>query len=411
MVINSVKCQHVNHKWKYVGNKTKKKVKKKSNTSKTNTLLKCQTRSKVPIEKVLHILDTLHFPACHQTKHLLDFTNRPEWMYHVDPISLNAINITHMPFIASSDVLSWKHNDDDLTLDSTPVDIQIVQLLCIDTSKFSSDELATIDNLPQAVPILDEDTPVVNEPILIIVKAIPAHDRNEVRGQFNNGADATVTNLLVYLHEYKLYDRKFKCPIVRSNDFYPLGEGKLCVPAAVPDGYLAVRCFYSPHLSSTLISPRDILKTATCWNKDFSGQDMRYFYFADGNPNFGNSILTCHHCLHSSQNIVVEGVIIAGNSYTHPLIAPDLPLNHPGPNSYNSKEYAMKNDPDFVQAVNNATIEAANAYQDHQLNLLDKVLVSESSCLKMHPFKKLIIKPSQFGKYVLILNKFFGTND
>ena len=40
-IINIIKCQHVTHKRKHVGNKSKKKVKKKSNTSKTNTLLKC----------------------------------------------------------------------------------------------------------------------------------------------------------------------------------------------------------------------------------------------------------------------------------------------------------------------------------------------------------------------------------
>ena len=119
---------------------------------------------------------------------------------------------------------------------------------------------------------------------------------------------------------------------------------------------------------------------------------MRSFFFADGNPNFGNCVLTCHHWLHKSQNIVVEGIIIAGNKYTHPLIVPDLPLNHPGANSSNSSEYAMRNDPDFVQAVNVAAIESAVAYQEHQLNLLDKSLLPKSSCLKEYPFKKLIIQ-------------------
>ena len=170
----------------------------------------------------------------------------------------------------------------------------------------------------------------------------------------------------VYLHDYKPYNRKFKCPVwltgtVGSNNVYPLGEDKLHVPAAVPCGYIAIRSFFSSHLSSTLISPRDILKTASRWNKDFSGQYMRSFFIADGNPNFGNCVLTCHRQLRKSQNIVVEGVIIAGNKYTHPLIAPDLPLNHHGSNSYNSSEYAMKNDPDFVHAVNVAAIETAVA--------------------------------------------------
>ena len=51
----------------------------------------------------------------------------------------------------------------------------------------------------------------------------------------------------------------------------------------------------------------------------------------------------------------------------------------------------MKNDPDFVEAVNVTAIESAVAYQEHQLNLLDKSLLHETFCLKEYPFKKLII--------------------
>ena len=185
---------------------------------------------------------------------------------------------------------------------------------------------------------------------------------------------------------------------VGSTDVFPLGEGKLHVPAAVPCGYIAICCFYSPHLSSTLISPRDILKTSKRLKKDFCGQDMRSHFPIDGNPNFGNCTLTCHNQLRISQNIIVEGVIITGNKYTHPLIAPDLPLNHPGANSYNSKEYALKNDPDFVQAVNVAAIETAVAYQEHQLNLLDESFLPDSPSLQEYPFKQLIIQSIQIHK-------------
>ena len=121
-------------------------------------------------------------------------------------------------------------------------------MLRINTKKFTSDELAAFDDLPQAVPILDSNTPAVEEPILIDVKAVAidpadAYDGNDVRAQFDSGADATVTNLRVYLHDYKPYNRKFKCPVrltgaVGSTDVFPLGKGKLHVPAAVPCGYI-----------------------------------------------------------------------------------------------------------------------------------------------------------------------------
>ena len=166
----------------------------------------------------------------------------------------------------------------------------------------------------------------------------------------------------------------------------------LHVPAAIPCGYIPIRCFYLPYPSSFLVSSWDILKTGKRWNKDFSGQDMRSFFLQDGNPNFGNCTLTCHHRLCTSQKIVVEGVIIAGNKYTHPLIAPRLYLNHPGSNSYNSSEYAIKHDPDFVYAVNVAAIETTVAYQEHQLDLLDKSILPDSSSLMEYPFQKLIMQ-------------------
>ena len=52
----------------------------------------------------------------------------------------------------------------------------------------------------------------------------------------------------------------------------------------------------------------------------------------------------------------------------------------------------MKNDPDFVHAVNVAAIENDLAYQEHQLDLLDKYFLPKSSSLKEHPFKKLIMQ-------------------
>ena len=70
-------------------------------------------------------------------------------------------------------------------------------MLRINTKKFTSNKLAAFDSLPQAVPILESNTPTVEEPILIDVKSVVAdgYDGNDVRAQFDNCADATVTNL------------------------------------------------------------------------------------------------------------------------------------------------------------------------------------------------------------------------
>ena len=158
-----------------------------------------------------------------------------------------------------------------------------------------------------------------------------------IRDQFDNYADTTIINSLFYLHDYKAYNCKFKCPgkltdDIDSSDVYPLGEGNLNIPATVPSEHFVTCCFYSPHISSTLVSHSDVLKTAKNWNKDFSNQDMRSFFFKDGNPNFEHYTLTCHRCLSTQLNIFVNGDIMAANYYTHPLIAHNLPLNHPSVN-------------------------------------------------------------------------------
>ena len=123
-----------------------------------------------------------------------------------------------MPFTGSSDILPWNYNDDNPAIDSPQLATQEVKVLRINTKKFTSNELAAFDTLPLEIPILDSNTPTVEEQVLIDVKAIAvdpadAYDGNDVRAQFDSGADETVTNLRVYLHDYKPYNRKFKCPI------------------------------------------------------------------------------------------------------------------------------------------------------------------------------------------------------
>ena len=85
-------------------------------------------------------------------------------------------------------------------------------MFSINTSKFTSNKFADYAELPQAVyvPILDNAPPTVNNPITIGVKQVAIGEGDEVHGQFDNGADATITNLFFYLHNYKAYDCQFK---------------------------------------------------------------------------------------------------------------------------------------------------------------------------------------------------------
>ena len=143
-----------------------------------------------------------------------------------------------------------------------------------------------------------------------------------------DGAEATVTNLLIYLHNYCPYTARFKCPVrltgtVGTTNIYPLGEGFLHLPAPNPSGYLGVCCFYSPHLTSTLVSPRDILKTWPNSKTGFSGQDMKTYFGPNGDPNFGHCTFTYHNNRCQSKNISIGDIVMDDNCYIYPLILPD----------------------------------------------------------------------------------------
>ena len=150
----------------------------------------------------------------------------------------------------------------------------------------------------------------------------------------------------IYLHKYQPYTTWFKCPVkltgaVGTTNIHPLGEGFLHLPAPTPCGFLAVWCFYSPHLSSTLISPCDILKTSKDWRTGFSGQDMKTYFGAKCDQNFGRCTFTCHINCRWSHNISINGIVMNGNCYTYPLILPDVSLESPLATWLNCLDYAL----------------------------------------------------------------------
>ena len=92
--------------------------------------------------------------------------------------------------------------------------------------------------------------------------------------QVGTGASVTCANKLHALHDYKAYDDDFPCPVClsatldKSVKVFSLGEGFLHVPAINQQDFIAVCCFYSPHLTSTLISKNDIMKTAVDYKQN-----------------------------------------------------------------------------------------------------------------------------------------------
>ena len=300
------------------------------------------------------------------------------------------------------DLLPWHPNDDDHGYRNRECQIKRLR---VNKSQFTSDIYPTVP-APTIQPVFADDIviptdvpTVVNHldvgslhkywdstDVAVNAVAIDNDDPSAIRGQFDSGADASVTNLLIYLHKYRPYTPKFKCPVkltgaVGSEDLYPLGEGFLHLPAPTPCGFLAVRCFYSPHLSSTLVSPRDLLKISQNWQTSFSGQDMKTYFGPNGDPNFGRCTLTCHHAMRRSQNIVIDGVVMNGNCYTYPLILPDVDINNLQATAFNSLEYTMAHDDDFFVKCATATTDAIDNHRKVAFSDLDIELQAKSTCV------------------------------
>ena len=118
------------------------------------------------------------------------------------------------------------------------------------------------------------------------------------------------------------------------------------------------------------MSENSILLNSDDSETGYSGQTIAK-HFTE-NLSTGNFTLICHHKLRRRQDILLHGVIVAGQCYTHPLRLLDFPIDHPLATIYNSC------DPQFAKDVFAGTVNAVAAYQEHQLELLDDALSSMS---------------------------------
>ena len=145
----------------------------------------------------------------------------------------------------------------------------------------------------------------------------PLVDYDVIQALVDTGAAVTCTDKLYALHYYKAYDA-----LDKSVKVYPVGEGYLYVPFINQQDFIAVRCFYSPHLTSTFFSEINIMKTAIDYKQGFSGQTLTKF-FIEGQEN-DNFTFICQHKKRHCQDILIHGVIISGQCYTRSLLLPDL---------------------------------------------------------------------------------------
>ena len=137
-------------------------------------------------------------------------------------------------------------------------------------------------------------------------------DLTSPRAQIDSGAKATVTNTLSLLRDIKWYTKDFPSHVRmygatnRNLIITPSAEGLLRIPANTKAGYIDVRCYYSHHFSSTLLSESDlILSTGTAGN--YSGQSTTKYFDWDNDTienQLSNGIIPHISHLHYYQNLI-----------------------------------------------------------------------------------------------------------
>ena len=165
----------------------------------------------------------------------------------------------------SADVLPWHPDNNDPGYHNRECRIKRVR---VDTLKFTSDiyPVAPAKEIQQVFAANDDDIPdhdiptVINhldtgilhnywsdgaDIITVNAVKIDKDDPTVIKGQFDSSNDAIVTNLLIYLHNYKQYTTKFKCPVkltgaIGTKDIHPLDEEFLHLPTPTPFVFLAV---------------------------------------------------------------------------------------------------------------------------------------------------------------------------
>ena len=84
-----------------------------------------------------------------------------------------------------------------------------------------------------------------------------------LRGHFDAGLQATTLPHKLLLSNYQAYDDSFPCCVGlistdETNPQFQLGEGTVRISTQSDPGYVDLRAFYAPGISSIIVSPRSV---------------------------------------------------------------------------------------------------------------------------------------------------------
>ena len=229
--------------------------------------------------------------------------------------------------------------------------------------------------------MFDKDNPTLNKPenvysLLDKIPTDPIQSQNLLldgpRGQLDTGAKVSCTNLRYILHKYRPYTSRHKSPIKltaaidgETLSIIPEGIGKLKVPAPNENKFILIDCYYSPRLSSTLISENSFYQEKI---QNYSGQTITKYFSTN------SMTLTCYHKRSSTRNVTVHGTILDGQCFTHPLLLPDLDQESPYANCATSSAFALQADDAFRQECELASQNTATCHRNDlwkEISILD----------------------------------------
>ena len=154
---------------------------------------------------------------------------------------------------------------------------------------YSNDITELVEDLHDQPSAASDDTqPTQNISLSMTSLDNLAQDYDSPRAQIDLGAKATVTNAMSLLWDIQHLTNEFPSPVKmygatnKNLLITPTAVGKLRIPAMTQEGYIDVRCYYSSHFSSTLLSEADLLH-ATGKPNDYSGQTTdKFFHGVEG---------------------------------------------------------------------------------------------------------------------------------
>ncbi len=159
----------------------------------------------------------------------------------------------------------------------------------------------------------------------------------DVIGHMDGGAQASTTDdldALWYVQPLSTSEQRVRLNVADKTPHFPTSVGFLKVPTHTASGSQFVRCFYTPSLPVTIISPNAMGMAARC------GGYSTYSNFLHTGT---TSQLRLHHCRRHDEDIVIPLQRVRGLLFTEPLIRPTTGDDMIGPRPRESLHVRLLN--------------------------------------------------------------------